>query len=436
MAIQPNVNTILNVSEGAAPSCPLRSPSHSKSVQNEPKKNAKRGMIYLTLIVSLEEINSFISTSVSWPLKSEKAKGKCSAGPFGNQLKLWMFSLDWDRGLFEEPFDSGAVVSEVYEPPSLSGRKNYDNPLPGQDQNPLFFSYLITKSLNSFIIRPMLKVLFLLFSLSSFANTNAIYGEDNRIDVYATSNPLQLGMAQTTAAMIDKNHLKVQGGETLITGKTLGEMFKLCPTERFRNQVVAATCSGTLIAPDLIMTAGHCYEMAKQTCKENVWVFDFKISSENQTSVTVSNSKIYECDKVLLSEMNLNDRYDHALIKLKRPVTDRAFAKLSSSGEIRNGESIVLVGHPSGLPTKIAADGYVLSQTPTSFLSNLDAFTVNSGSGVFNAKTGEVEGILSSGRSDYDSFGNCTSVKQYNMADGNELVMKPIKIRNFLKTYK
>ena len=99
------------------------------------------------------------------------------------------------------------------------------------------------------------------------------------------------------------------------------------------------------------------------------------------------------------------------------------------------GEPLVLIGHPSGLPTKIAPDASVLKTLTNSFVSNVDAFSVNSGSGVFHAVTGEIEGILSSGRQDYDGKGNCTSVVIYDMSEGNETVVKANIVADFLKTY-
>jgi V8-like Glu-specific endopeptidase len=186
------------------------------------------------------------------------------------------------------------------------------------------------------------------------------------------------------------------------------------------------------VAPDIIMTAAHCYDLAKQTCKEYAWVFDYKVSRENQSSVTVPSSNVYECDQVVLKEMDLNNGIDHALIKLKRPVSDRAFAKLRASGEIAVNDSLVLIGHPSGLPTKIAGDAFVLQILKNSFVSNVDAFSSNSGSGVFNAKTGEVEGILSSGRSDYNGKGNCSTLVKYDMSEGNETVVKIEAVKKFL----
>jgi V8-like Glu-specific endopeptidase len=275
-----------------------------------------------------------------------------------------------------------------------------------------------------------------LLSLNAAAEPEAIYGEDNRMDVYAVTNPLFVKLAQSTAAMIEKTKIKSSGDVSVITGKSLGEMFKLCPEERFRNQPSAANCSGTLVAPDIIMTAAHCYDLAKSTCKEYAWVFDFKVSKENQSSVTVSSDKVFECEEVVLKEMDLKNGIDHALIKLKKPVTDREVAILRKKGSVLASDPLVLIGHPSGLPTKVAADAYVLEVMKNSFTSNVDAFSINSGSGVFNSITGEVEGILSSGQADYDGKGNCSSLKTYDMTEGNETVVKTEKVRKFLESYK
>jgi hypothetical protein len=178
------------------------------------------------------------------------------------------------------------------------------------------------------------------------------------------------------------------------------------------------------------------YELAKKTCKDYLWVFDYRADKENQPTIKVNNQQIFECEEVVLKEIDLDKGIDHALIKLKTPVTDRHFAKIRDKGEIAIGDPLVLIGYPSGLPVKIAGDAQVLNLIENSFVTNVDAFSVNSGSGVFHAITGEVEGILSSGRQDYDGKGNCSSVKIYGMNEGNETVVKPTKVKEFLKSYK
>ena len=59
------------------------------------------------------------------------------------------------------------------------------------------------------------------------------------------------------------------------------------------------------------------------------------------------------------------------------------------------------MGHPSGLPMKIAGGSKVHALEKHYFVANLDTFTGNSGSPVLNEKTGLVEGILVRGGKDY-----------------------------------
>src|SRR5690606_25377246 len=49
-----------------------------------------------------------------------------------------------------------------------------------------------------------------------------------------------------------------------------------CSSERFTEQPNPGMCSGFLIAPDLIATAGHCVTL-DNFCEEYEWVFDYKV---------------------------------------------------------------------------------------------------------------------------------------------------------------
>jgi hypothetical protein len=61
-----------------------------------------------------------------------------------------------------------------------------------------------------------------------------------------------------------------------------------------------------------------------------------------------------------------------------------------------------VIGSPSGLPLKVAGGAQVRGNShPFFFTANLDTFQGNSGSAVFNAETGMVEGILVRGEEDY-----------------------------------
>jgi hypothetical protein len=72
------------------------------------------------------------------------------------------------------------------------------------------------------------------------------------------------------------------------------------------------------------------------------------------------------------------------------------------------GRSILVIGHPSGLPTKVAGGGQVRSVLPSHVVTNLDTYGGNSGSGVFDLVNLKLVGILVRGENDFVSAGSCT----------------------------
>ena len=185
-------------------------------------------------------------------------------------------------------------------------------------------------------------------------------------------------------------------GTYKIVAPTFGKQFGLCPTERFFDQPSAADCSGFLISDDLLVTAGHCVEgmLDRGSDLSSVaWVFGYlsdEVPVENVYSGTVVQEK-FEISKFI----------DYALIRLDRKVT--RFSPVSvadSSATVKLGTRVVLAGFPSGIPLKLA-EGSVFQTRPDFFVTDLDAFSINSGSLVFNAETGEAEGILSAGYGDF-----------------------------------
>jgi V8-like Glu-specific endopeptidase len=244
-----------------------------------------------------------------------------------------------------------------------------------------------------------LSALVLLFSLNSFASVDVVYGDDNRLDIYASNNQFYVDLSVSTAAMINSSNLTVLRDEVKINGRTL-EARGMCASERFSHQTTAASCSGFLVGPDLLVTAGHCIETMSD-CRKYDWVFDYKVENDTQSSVTVHKNKVYKCKKIISQSLDRRTKDDYALIKLDRKVTDRQPLKYRRSGKIKKGTEIVVIGHPSGLPAKIADGAKVRKTNNVFFQANLDTYGGNSGSAVFNAQTGEVEGILVRGEQDY-----------------------------------
>ena len=233
-----------------------------------------------------------------------------------------------------------------------------------------------------------------------------IYGDDDRIDLYQTENAKLKSMADSTVALMSASSVKSEGAVSRLVTEPYGTGNGLCKEEPFYDQVTAAFCSGSLVAPDIIMTAGHCIT-SESSCTGTKFVFGFAVKEKGKMPTTVATKDVYSC-KQLLGRDQVNDGADWALIKLDRPVTGHAVLKLNLAGTIANKTPIVVIGHPAGLPTKIAGGSEVRDASRNGyFTANLDTYGGNSGSAVFNAKTGLVEGILVRGENDYVYRGGC-----------------------------
>lgn len=267
----------------------------------------------------------------------------------------------------------------------------------------------------------------ILFSISINAATKSIkviYGEDNRVDVFQSTNAMYVELAKSTAGMVPRYSLTENNdGTTTLEGGSL-ESRGMCASERFAKQPTAAFCSGFLVGEDLLVTAGHCIK-SQADCNKYRWVFDYKVSSDDQDSVTVSTENVYSCSKVINQILDQTSNNDFALIQLDRKVTDRRVLTYRESGRISKGDKLVVIGHPSGLPTKIADGASVKSLSKNFFSADLDTYGGNSGSAVFNADTGIIEGILVRGANDYnyDSARGCSvsNVMSQNAGKGEDV---------------
>jgi V8-like Glu-specific endopeptidase len=241
----------------------------------------------------------------------------------------------------------------------------------------------------------------LLMTSTSFAKNKVVYGIDNRVEVYETENTLYSDLSASTAAMIDSRSIVEGDGETVtITGSTL-ESRGICSNARFSQQISAASCSGFLVAPNLLVTAGHCIT-SDRDCESQKWVFEYKQSEEEALEFTVSKNDVYSCKRIIQRSLDRGSQDDFALIELDREVSDRTPLEYRKEGKVEDNAPLVVIGHPSGLPTKIADGANVRNNfDPVYFVANLDTFGGNSGSAVFNSETGLVEGILVRGEQDY-----------------------------------
>lgn len=268
---------------------------------------------------------------------------------------------------------------------------------------------------------------FMLQAASTQMDFEIIHGEDDRKEIYESSQQQQK-LAKATAGMANKKSLiTIDKNHKMLNPSTLKRDWDLCEGQKFAGQKSAVTCSGFLIAPDLLVTAGHCVTN-EDDCAEVSWVFDYRINEETKKAKTVvNNSKIYNCKKIISAKLRTSDMMDYSLIQLDRDVTDRKPLKFRTSGKIQKGEGITVIGHPSGLPTKVAGGAKVLiNGDKTFFKGNLDTFGGNSGSAVFNDTSNEIEGILVRGEKDYafNETKKCYAVNKLDDQAGKEAVTR------------
>lgn len=244
--------------------------------------------------------------------------------------------------------------------------------------------------------------------------TDIIYGTDDRYEVDDYPSNSFKEMAKSVAGMVKSRHLSDDIGDPTLMNfvkRTAEDKFELCEEEPFAKQYTLPICSGFLIAPDTLVTAGHCIE-DQSDCDNFKWVFEYK-----KGATKIKKENVFSCKKIherVLSESRFKLK-DYAVIQLDRPATGRTPLKFRRNKKARVGTKLVVIGHPSGLPMKITDNGKIqrLNKTeikrPISslfkrryyFNANLDTYSGNSGSPVFNRKTKLVEGILVQGGDDY-----------------------------------
>lgn len=253
-------------------------------------------------------------------------------------------------------------------------------------------------------------------------SARVIYGDDDRLDLFEVTDPTLYNLARSTAVLMYADQLKADGDKYNIISSTFKQEFSLCSTEKFGHQYSAGFCSGFLIADNILVTAGHCVRN-QSGCDRTSFVFDYAVNDGNDPGPSsVSSSQVYSC-KQLIKSFTKYDGADYAVIELDKAVTDRLPLSVRTDGKIKINEPLVVVGYPSGIPMKVAGGANVRHQASGYFVANLDTYGGNSGSAVFNADTGLVEGILVRGEGDFVVKDGCrvSNVCENNACRGEDV---------------
>lgn len=301
------------------------------------------------------------------------------------------------------------------------------------------------------------------------STTRDIYGYDSRREAKTYDYN-----GYTQAVMTSMRKVDFEGDYAY--GLTLEEKLKSAfevksvdASVRFKNQPALGSCSGFLIAPDIMVTAGHCVSSDQHeisdgkvifhksyfdkygTFKYNdmSWVLDYtndiKMTPKyhekygNYYVANIPTSKRYNVKRILMSVLDNKRGLDFAVILLDRP-TDRDPFRFRTGAKVASGDNLAMIGSPSGLPLKLSDGAQVKINSHSNwFGTNLDAFGGNSGGPVYNkAGLAMIEGILVRGRIDkglkgfyVDKTCGCVKEVKYDNDDANSILEEyniPVKM--------
>src|SRR5687767_3063347 len=221
-----------------------------------------------------------------------------------------------------------------------------------------------------------------------------IYGVDDRKDMFQVSSAKIRKAADAVVALVKAADLTADGsgGWTLATTPYKDE-YQLCSSEAFASQPLGCFCSGFLVRPDVIVTAGHCVKNAADLAKMR-FVFGFRMVNTSTPQTSFEADDVYQ-GSALVGRKLTQDKTDWAVVRLTRAVVGRSPVTFRTAGKVAAAQKLFVIGHPCGLPQKYAPGASVRDNAPAAFfVANLDTYGGNSGSPVFNATNQQVEGIL------------------------------------------
>lgn len=233
----------------------------------------------------------------------------------------------------------------------------------------------------------------------------AIFGDDDRRDVYDHPSQAWRDLASSSVMMMLNADWRICGPDFVPAtpgAVTLGVKETLCEGEAFADQPVVAGCSGVLVAPDLVATAGHC--LTDETCPRTAFAAGVFHSSPGTLQMPALDD-VYACREIMARSGDI------ALLRLDRPVPGPYVPAVTSATEPLTDDNIGIVGFPSGMPMKIATN-CKLFETGNKLLHNCDTFPGNSGSGIWNAEL-ELIGITITGTGNYKPNGDCNVAMTY-----------------------
>lgn len=263
--------------------------------------------------------------------------------------------------------------------------------------------------------------------------TRGVFGADDRKEIKDATTFSDY--ARATAVMIPKSSISGNKVYATTLRTRLSKMHGTVNFDdnvRFLDQPACANCTGFLIAPDIIVTAGHCIETMKQA-EDYVWLFDYTVENDYNAKAgyfTIKPENVYEVKEVLGAYFqDIRTYTDYSVVRLANK-TKRKPYRFRTGGKVALGSEVYTIGSPTGLPLKLADNAIVVDNSQEKwFKNNVDGFPGNSGGPVFNP-SGFIEGIHVRGAVElsqgyyvgdykYDKECDCIKTVQWETTDDN-----------------
>ncbi|MBX3249817.1 MAG: trypsin-like peptidase domain-containing protein [Myxococcales bacterium] len=244
-----------------------------------------------------------------------------------------------------------------------------------------------------------------------------IYGTDDRVELFETSDPLlqEIGR-RAVAALVDRRFVDDDTGElrTITLDQRIEGQFgvPMCDDQPHRTQPAVAYCTGVLIDDDLLLTAAHCVP-TQDYCDDLRIVFDYHYAREGVLE-TIGPEDVYRCREIAV----ISYLRDQAILRLDRLVDPphRPATVRRGTGRLRAGDRLSVLSHGLGLPLKVddnGAAGPAYTDGIDTFFFAADVFSGSSGAPILDNR-GEIVGVVSRGQpTDVDNGRNCRKIYQW-----------------------
>lgn len=239
--------------------------------------------------------------------------------------------------------------------------------------------------------------------------TRGNWYSDKRLEPNAVGDKKVSRNVHSVTAVCYKSNLSDNGrGFLELKVRPYKEVYHLCRCERFYGQPVAAGImwTGALVAEDIVATSAH---IVRETNVRNLcFIFGFLMEFPgDQYPITLfSKENVYYGVNIIHREYDVDGPHatgsDWALVRLDRKVVGQETAGISKK-PVTAGQKIYALGHPCGLSMKYSPHGKIISIEKAYFTSEIDLYSGNSGSPVFDANNHQMIGIVSGSDSvDFD----------------------------------